>query len=50
MSDLQSRGVLFEEYDLPSFKTIDSIVTAPSGHSAYFKDSEGNMLALVQWN
>lgn len=46
---LKSHGVVFEEYDLPSFKTLDSIVTSPSGKSAWFKDSEGNMLGIVQW-
>ena len=46
---LKSHGVVFEEYDLPSFKTLGSIVTSPSGKSAWFKDSEGNMLGIVQW-
>ena len=50
VSQLKFQGVVFEEYDLPNFKTIDSIVAAPSGLSAWFKDSEGNMLALVQWS
>jgi catechol 2,3-dioxygenase-like lactoylglutathione lyase family enzyme len=47
---LKSRGVVFEEYDLPNLKTVDSIATGPSGRSAWFKDSEGNMLGLVQWS
>ena len=50
VSQLKSRGVVFEEYNLPNFTTIDGIVTAPSGRSAWFKDSEGNMLGLVQWS
>ena len=49
VAQLKSRGVVFEEYDLPSFKTIDSVVTMEHGLSAWFKDSEGNMLGLVQW-
>jgi catechol 2,3-dioxygenase-like lactoylglutathione lyase family enzyme len=49
VSRLKSQGVVFEEYNLPQFKTVDSIVTAASGRSAWFKDSEGNMLGLVQW-
>jgi catechol 2,3-dioxygenase-like lactoylglutathione lyase family enzyme len=49
VASLKTRGVVFEEYDLPNFKTIDSIVTTATGRSAWFKDSEGNMLALVQW-
>lgn len=50
VSHLKSRGVVFEEYDLPNFKTVDGIATVPTGRSAWFKDSEGNMLGLVQWN
>jgi catechol 2,3-dioxygenase-like lactoylglutathione lyase family enzyme len=50
VSYLKSRGVVLEEYDLPGFKTIDGIVTTPSGKSAWFKDSEGNMLGLAQWS
>jgi catechol 2,3-dioxygenase-like lactoylglutathione lyase family enzyme len=50
VSSLKTRGVVFEEYDLPNFKTIESIVTANTSRSAWFKDSEGNMLALVEWS
>jgi catechol 2,3-dioxygenase-like lactoylglutathione lyase family enzyme len=50
VASLKTRGVVFEEYDLPNFKTVGSIVTSPTGRSAWFKDSEGNMLALVQWS
>lgn len=46
---LKTRGVHFEEYDLPNFKTVDSIVTTPFGRSAWFKDTEGNMLGLAQY-
>ena len=49
VQQLKSRGVVFEDYDLPNFKTIDSVVTSMSGKSAWFRDSEGNMLGLVQW-
>jgi catechol 2,3-dioxygenase-like lactoylglutathione lyase family enzyme len=46
---LKARGVVFEEYDFPNFKTVDSIVTSATGKSAWFKDTEGNMLGLAQW-
>src|SRR5580658_305284 len=29
VSSLKARGVVFEEYDLPNFKTIGGIVTVP---------------------
>jgi catechol 2,3-dioxygenase-like lactoylglutathione lyase family enzyme len=46
--DLKARGVTFEEYDLPNFKTVDSIMTAGPTRSAWFRDSEGNILGIVQ--
>jgi catechol 2,3-dioxygenase-like lactoylglutathione lyase family enzyme len=46
--ELKTRGVTFEEYDYPNFKTIDSILTAGPTRSAWFRDSEGNILGMVQ--
>ena len=46
--ELKARGVQFEEYDMPGMKTEDGIATAAGAKSAWFKDSEGNILALIQ--
>jgi len=46
--ELQARGVKFEEYDAPGMKTVNGIATAGGAKAAWFKDSEGNILALVQ--
>src|SRR5664279_300578 len=46
--DLKARGVVFEEYDYPTLKTVDSIATMGPVKSAWFKDSEGNILGVVQ--
>ena len=46
--ELKARGVQFEDYDLPGMKTEDGIATAGGAKSAWFKDSEGNILALIQ--
>jgi len=47
--ELTHRGVAFEEYDFPTFKTVDSIATTPGiGRSAWFKDPDGNTIALFQ--
>jgi len=43
---LKSKGVVFEEYDYPTLKTVDSIATRPDFRAAWFKDSEGNILGL----
>ena len=48
VAELKARGVKFEEYDMPGFKTKDGIATAGGAKSAWFKDTEGNILALVQ--
>jgi catechol 2,3-dioxygenase-like lactoylglutathione lyase family enzyme len=46
---LAARGVVFEDYDLPSFKTVDHIGTSPGvGRSAWFKDPDGNTIAIFQ--
>jgi len=46
---LVARGVVFEQYDFPALKTIDHIATtAGIGKSAWFKDPDGNTLALFQ--
>jgi predicted enzyme related to lactoylglutathione lyase len=45
---LKARGVVFEEYDHPGPKTVNSISYHPKARTAWFKDSEGNTLALSQ--
>jgi catechol 2,3-dioxygenase-like lactoylglutathione lyase family enzyme len=47
--ELAARGVIFEEYDFPTLKTVDHVATtAGVGKSAWFKDPDGNTLALFQ--
>ena len=48
VAGLRASGVVFEEYDTPQLKTVDGIATMPGGRAAWFKDSEGNILGLVQ--
>jgi catechol 2,3-dioxygenase-like lactoylglutathione lyase family enzyme len=45
---LKAKGVVFEEYDAPGFKTVNSIATGGGAKTAWFKDSEGNILAVSQ--
>jgi predicted enzyme related to lactoylglutathione lyase len=45
---LVDRGVVFDELDMGIIKTIDHIATTPIGRSAWFKDPDGNTLALFQ--
>lgn len=46
VKELRGRGVTFEEYDLPGFKTVDSIAETGGVKGAWFKDSEGNLIAV----
>jgi predicted enzyme related to lactoylglutathione lyase len=48
VAELKGRGVKFEEYDFGQFKTVDGIVRTPVGSSAWFLDTEGNTIGLVQ--
>jgi catechol 2,3-dioxygenase-like lactoylglutathione lyase family enzyme len=48
VKELKSNGVVFEEYDLPTLKTVNSIAERPDFKGAWFKDSEGNMIAVGQ--
>ena len=45
---LKSRGVVFEEYDWPGIKTVNGIATGGGAKTAWFKDTEGNIMAISQ--
>ncbi|GAB2877210.1 VOC family protein [Streptomyces deserti] len=55
VSELERRGVVFEEVDLPGFRTRDGIAEIAGNYpskgargerAAWFRDSEGNMLGI----
>jgi catechol 2,3-dioxygenase-like lactoylglutathione lyase family enzyme len=47
--DLQAKGVIFEVYDMPGVEWNGSVATMPGmGKSAWFKDSEGNIMCIDQ--
>jgi len=48
VAELRAKGVTFEEYDIPGVAMKDGIVTAGGAKTAWFKDTEGNILAIVQ--
>jgi len=48
VADLKKRGVKFEEYNVPGMKTVNSIATGGGAKAAWFKDSEGNTMAVIQ--
>jgi catechol 2,3-dioxygenase-like lactoylglutathione lyase family enzyme len=44
--ELRDKGVKFEEYDFPGLKTENGIATTGDLKTGWFKDSEGNTLAI----
>ena len=47
VAELMARGVNFEKYDLPT-ADAKGISTAGGAKAAWFKDTEGNIMALIQ--
>lgn len=48
VAELKARGVKFEDYDMEGEKSPSGVVTAGGAKAAWFKDTEGNILAIVQ--
>ena len=48
VAELKARGVVFEEYDVPGVQMQNSIATGGGAKTAWFKDTEGNILAVSQ--
>ena len=56
IAELRGRGVEFEHYDLPGARTVNGIVEVEGNYpsvgtgerGAWFRDSEGNLLAIGQ--
>jgi predicted enzyme related to lactoylglutathione lyase len=48
VAELRSKGVKFEEYDMPGLKTKNGIATGGGAKTAWFKDTEGNIMAISQ--
>ena len=48
MARLRAVGVVFEEFDIPGMATTNGVVENDGMRSAWFRDSEGNILCLTQ--
>jgi predicted enzyme related to lactoylglutathione lyase len=46
VNELKKSGVKFEDYDFPGLKTEDGIAEIGGSKGAWFKDSEGNLIAI----
>ena len=50
IEELKSRGIVFESYpDMPGERSASGAVTAGGARAAWFKDSEGNTMAIIQY-
>jgi catechol 2,3-dioxygenase-like lactoylglutathione lyase family enzyme len=47
VKELKARGVVFEEIETPSMKTVGGIATMGELKGAWFKDTEDNILAVT---
>lgn len=47
VAGLKARGVKFEHYDLPNMKLEGDVHVAGAMRAAWFKDPDGNILAIV---
>jgi predicted enzyme related to lactoylglutathione lyase len=47
VAELRARGVKFEKYDMPEMDE-QGISTAGGAKAAWFRDTEGNIMALIQ--
>jgi len=48
IGDLEQRGVVFEDYDMPDLTTVDHVAEMGAEKAAWFKDPDGNVLCLHQ--
>jgi predicted enzyme related to lactoylglutathione lyase len=49
VKELRENGVVFEQYDMPGLKTDERGIAEGGGaKSAWFKDTEGNILAITE--
>jgi catechol 2,3-dioxygenase-like lactoylglutathione lyase family enzyme len=56
LSELRDRGLRFERFDIPGFDARGDVVVVPNNYpskgtgelGAFFRDSEGNLLAIGQ--
>lgn len=49
VADLKQRGVEFEDYAMPGIDKSASGVVTDGAKAAWFKDTEGNTMAIIQY-
>ncbi len=46
VSELKDKGIVFEDVEIPGMETVNGITTMGDIKAAWFKDTEGNVLAV----
>ncbi|MCW2974416.1 MAG: Glyoxalase/bleomycin resistance protein/dioxygenase [Thermoleophilia bacterium] len=49
VEQLRTKGIVFEEYDLPGLKTQDGVAEMEGEKGSWFKDPEGNIIGLTSY-
>ena len=47
VQQLRDNGVVFEDYDLPDLRTVNAVARVGDERAAWFKDPDGNILAVA---
>jgi catechol 2,3-dioxygenase-like lactoylglutathione lyase family enzyme len=48
VSEMRNKGITFEEYDMPGLKTEDGVAEVAGSKGGWFKDPDGNILAVFE--
>ena len=48
VSELKSKGIMFEQYDLPGLEQRGDLYVAEGMKTCWFKDPDGNILSLIE--
>ena len=48
MTEMSARGVVFEDYDVPGFSTVDGVFRMGRYTAAWFKDADGNTIEISE--
>jgi catechol 2,3-dioxygenase-like lactoylglutathione lyase family enzyme len=48
VTELKSKGIMFEHYDLPGLEQRGDLYVAEGMKTAWFKDPDGNILSLIE--
>jgi catechol 2,3-dioxygenase-like lactoylglutathione lyase family enzyme len=46
---LRTKGIVFEDYDLPGLKTTDGVAEMEGEQGSWFKDPDGNIIGITSY-